>query len=556
MKLTIKLQLRALLVFFSVLLVAMTVGVWLGLDQLRSLQDVGAVTASRAREATDAGQIGARLYRIAADAEINHDLDLSQKKWREALAEERASVTRIAGWATDPRAAALVREGSAAIDRLAKVFETEMMPALATTDGMTATIRDLDGKIDGIVDEVVTAFSGLEALAVAEAAAIDETFDALSRRYAVWAMVVMGAALLVTLLTSIRVDRAIASGVGGLQSSMKAIAEGHLDTVVGGRERTDEFGGMATTLDGMRDSLAGAERNRREQAAREEADRRLVARREALANDFVARMQTLAAGFAQSSGEVATAARSLSETAEETSRQAQAVAAAAEEASSNVETVAASSEEMAASVRSIGGQVAHSTAVADGAFREAEVSNGRISALAEAAAAIGEVVGLIKGIADQTNLLALNATIEAARAGDAGKGFAVVAAEVKQLAGQTGKATEEIGAKVGEIQQATDGTVKSMAEIVRVIGEVKQVAAAIAGAVEQQGAATVEIARNCQQAAGGAHQVTRNIAGVGQAAEMTGSASTELMSLSTGLSDQAADLRRVVETFVRDLGAA
>ena len=337
---------------------------------------------------------------------------------------------------------------------------------------------------------------------------------------------------------------------------MTALGRGELGVEVTGAGRKDEIGAIAKTLEILRDQLRTAETARQEQAKREEAERQQLARREKLASDFVGRMQSLAAGFAQSSNEVADSAKNLSATAEETSRQAQAVAAAAEQAASNVQTVAASSEEMATSVREINGQVSHSAKVADTAFVEAEASNARIAELATAAAAIGDVINLIKGIADQTNLLALNATIEAARAGEAGKGFAVVAAEVKQLANQTAKATDDIGSKVGEIQQATDGTVKSMTEIVRVIGDIKEIASAIAGAVEEQGAATAEIARNCQQAAAGTQQVTQNISGVGQAAEMTGAASTQLMTLSTGLSGQAGDLRRVVETFVRDFAAA
>jgi methyl-accepting chemotaxis protein len=347
--------------------------------------------------------------------------------------------------------------------------------------------------------------------------------------------------------------------VAPIRSSMETMAElgrGRLEHPVQGTDRRDEIGAIAKSLEVLREQLQLAEKARHEQSAKEAAEREMLARREKLASDFVDRMQSLATGFAQSSDEVADAAKNLSATAEETSRQAQAVAAAAEEAASNVQTVAASSEEMAASVREINGQVAHSASVADTAFVEAEKSNGRISTLAAAAAAIGDVVNLIKGIADQTNLLALNATIEAARAGEAGKGFAVVAAEVKQLADQTGKATEGIGVKVGEIQQATDGTVRSMTEVIRIITDIKQIASMIAGAVEEQGAATTEIARNCQQAAVGAHQVTQNIAGVGQAAEMTGTASTRLMTLSTGLSGQAGDLRRIVDTFVRDLRVA
>jgi methyl-accepting chemotaxis protein len=384
--------------------------------------------------------------------------------------------------------------------------------------------------------------------------------DALSAQTAATIKLTLGgilaAIVLVIAAAIVVVRRSVVAPIAASVKAVEALGAGKLDMAIAGQDRRDEVGMIAKALENLRGQLQAGETLRAETAQREEAERKRLARREEIAKAFVDRMQALATDFSRSSGDVADSARNLSATAEETSRQAQAVAAAAEQASANVQTVAASAEEMATSIHEITVQVEHSAQVAEAAYREVEASNTRISGLASAAASIGDVINLIKGIADQTNLLALNATIEAARAGEAGKGFAVVAAEVKQLADQTSKATGEIGSKVGEIQASTDGTVKSMGEIRRVISDIKSIASAIAAAVEEQGAATGEIARNCQQAATGTTQVTQNINGVGHAAEMTGSASTQLMSLSSGLLTQANDLGKVVNTFVSDLNAA
>ncbi|MFG1396494.1 methyl-accepting chemotaxis protein [Roseixanthobacter pseudopolyaromaticivorans] len=407
------------------------------------------------------------------------------------------------------------------------------------------------------IEAVIAATVGFNDRLIKESAAlVAET--ARRTEHTIWITlgIIVAATLLMVGVSAFVVRTGIVAPLRRIMTVMIGLGEGKLSQEVAGTERRDEIGAMCNTVELLRQQLKEAEALREEQLQRREAERQALERREVLAQNFVSRMKGLAAGFAQSSQEVAESARNLSASAEETSRQAQSVAAAAEEAASNVQTVAASSEELAASVREISGRVSHSADVADRAFREAESSNDRITGLAKAATDIGDVINLIKGIADQTNLLALNATIEAARAGEAGKGFAVVATEVKELASQTGKATADISAKVMEIQAATDGTVSSMGEIIRVITEVKQISSSIAGAVEEQGSATNEIAMNCQQAASGTQDVTSNIDGVGRAAQSTGSASTQLLTLSQDLSSQANDLRGEVESFVRDLAAA
>jgi methyl-accepting chemotaxis protein len=488
--------------------------------------DKEALAARQRREEAMAGFDGQMRLAMETAPELKGDIAPLQNRLHSLVAGSCGEVIRLGE--TDTTDAGTVRSG--------KEMERTCRPELRSIIDDLTKVND---KLVQMRDQ-----RSAEATALAEGTA----------RSSLIGLVVATALVLALAVWLVRtgVVRPVQTSLG----VMGALGRGELDTDIPGVDRRDEVGSIAKALQTLRGQLQDAERVRQQQAAREQQERATVERRAKLADAFVGRMQQMAAGFAQSSGEVADAAKNLSATAEETSRQAQAVAAAAEEAASNVQTVAASSEEMAASVNEINTKVTHSSRVADNAFREAEASNTRIAGLAAAAASIGDVVNLIKGIADQTNLLALNATIEAARAGEAGKGFAVVAAEVKQLASQTGRATEEIGSKVSEIQQASDGTVHSMTEIIRVIGNIKEIATAISAAVEQQGVATNEIARNCQQAATGASQVTQNIAGVGQAAEMTGSASTQLMTLSGGLSSQAIDLKQVVETFVRDLNAA
>jgi methyl-accepting chemotaxis protein len=272
--------------------------------------------------------------------------------------------------------------------------------------------------------------------------------------------------------------------------------------------------------------------------------------------EFDGHMKIVLETIGGSATKLQNSANALASNAEESSRQSTAVAAASEQASTNVQTVAAATEELSSSVLEIGRQVAESTKIAGKAVEQANHSSATIQGLATAARRIGDVVELINTIAGQTNLLALNATIEAARAGDAGRGFAVVASEVKALAEQTAKATGEIGQQILAIQVATKQSVESIQEIGATIALVNEITTAVAAAVEEQGSATAEIARNVQEAARGTQEVSSNISGVSQAASETGLTATQLLTAANELSVQSDTLRSQVEGFFSTIRAA
>jgi methyl-accepting chemotaxis protein len=345
--------------------------------------------------------------------------------------------------------------------------------------------------------------------------------------------------------------------ISRITSAMERLAAGDKTIEITDREKGTEILTMGRAVEVFKQNALRIDKLQADQEATAKqaaADKRDAMNR--MANEFESAVGSIVKAVSGAAAELHSAAQSMTQTAEETSRQAGAVAAASEQASANVQTAATAAEELSVSVQEISRQVSQSSTISDRAVERANSTNNTVQTLADGAKKIDDVVRLINDIAGQTNLLALNATIEAARAGEAGKGFAVVASEVKNLATQTARATEEIGAQIGEIQRATNESVVAIGEISGIIKEMNEISSSIAAAIEEQGAATQEIARNVQEASHGTTEVTSNISGVNQAVGETGAAASQIVASAGNLSKQATLLQSELSTFLSNIRTA
>ncbi len=376
---------------------------------------------------------------------------------------------------------------------------------------------------------------------------IDAEFRAAAWRFGGIALVVTLAALgLVTLLA-----RDIARPLIRLAGVAQRLAKGEYDIKLEPNRRGDEIGTLAGAIAVLRDEAAqtAAARQKQQEAYATASTLRHEARIK-LADDVETTIKRVADVLVGAVAEMEDAARTVSGAVESAGDQASRVVATAEQASANVATVATAAEELSASIHEISRQVHRSSSISGQAVTEADRTNALVLGLSEATNRIGEVVNLITDIASQTNLLALNATIEAARAGDAGKGFAVVANEVKTLANQTAKATEEITSQVSTVQARTREAVEAIRGIGGTIGTLNEIAGAIAAAVEEQGAATAEIARNVQEAAAGTQEVTSVLGQLSAVTAEAGGSANSVLTIAQRLTGEADHLESEVHTFM------
>ncbi|AFK57120.1 methyl-accepting chemotaxis protein [Tistrella mobilis] len=548
---------KLIIAFATLTAVILLTGVF-GFSQLATLEDAS-------YELRDNRIPSLKIVAEASNAVQNHRIAASRLVVDDNPAKRPAYLEQMSGYAEGFAAAGKVYQGLVSDE--VEAAEVKLVAAaweayLKATEKMVAAVRSGDsvaadalylGESRAAREAVVAELDKLRQMNVENSV----TAGVRSRAAYESAITVLGVAmavgLVIAIVATLVMIRNVSTPVRKMTEAMRRLADRDTGVDIPGADRGDEIGAMAKAVETFRDGMIHADRMAAEQErSRAEAETRRQ-KRETLTEGFVSRIATIVATLSGASEQVRGSADGLARTADDQSARSTTVAAAAEEASANVQTVATASEELAASIREVGARTVETADVTRAAVRQAEATDGTVQELAASARKIGDVIELIQQIAEQTNLLALNATIEAARAGEAGKGFAVVASEVKNLATQTARATEEIQAQINAMTGATGRTVEAIREISSTITRVGALTTAVASAVEQQVAATAEIARNTQQASSGTSEVLESIAGIASAAGLTGRSAEEMSGASRALAGKTRELKDVVDRYVDEV---
>jgi methyl-accepting chemotaxis protein len=425
------------------------------------------------------------------------------------------------------------------------------------TGDTAGALDEFTGAMQPVVDRLRAAIRKDRDFQVTQGHAVALKGEKLGRDASTLIITVLAITAAVCLLIGFLMIRTISLPIRKMSDVMGILARGDTSVTIPNAGERSEIGDMAKAVEVFKDGMIRNKALELEAAeAREQAETERKQTMVSLADQFENAVGGIVEMVSSAATEMQATASQLSASAQESAAQATSVSAAAEEAGTNVTSVAGAAEELGASVAEIGRQVELSLQKARDAVNEADATAAIVYQLSEAAARINSIVEMISGIASQTNLLALNATIESARAGEAGRGFAVVATEVKALAQQTAKATDDINAQVAGIQATTRQAVEAIEGFTRTIRAISDTSTTIAAAVEQQGAATQEIVQAVNQASIGTAEVTSNITGVARMAEETGSGANQVLGASSELAEQAANLRNQVQGFLSQVRAA